>query len=596
MHSNSSSKWGYSTLDNTSYDPIAKKSDILKMSKKINNQMKLQQKYIECQMNSLECLISYLSLLDKKIDRVSSSITDISKDIHTIKSQKQYKYNKYNNHDYNRYSRLNRYSKSNIYTKTNKYKSSNLDSELIGSSLNSRFRSAAKDKDKNETFTLDPILNVTPISSKYSTSNKNTEPNESAEMVIHIENFNPKSSNISITDILGSLLSRIDKSKKNKDIKNKDEKNDDNYDDNIYEYDSDDEFEEIGKSIKTLDDLIDLCNLYETILDDTPNNINIKNDINNDTNKKTKNKKNSGTVVKNHYEINGKKYSINLKTLYNLRGPLKKLHSMIGLKSIKDSIIDMVLYYLQHFENKNNNMLHTIIEGPPGVGKTELGKIIADIYAKLGIIKSNKFKLVKRTDLIGKYLGHTAEKTQQVIDDANGGVLFIDEAYSLGNNETKDSYAKECIDTINQNLSENKNRFICIIAGYANELDKCFFSYNRGLKRRFPFRYSITGYDHIELRDIFLKKLKDIKWTLCEDMNMDKLTKFFKDNLPDFPYYGGDIDNLIIDIKFMHSRRVMGKHPKYRRKLSNKDIMNGLKRFKDNKKKKSSDTYRHMYL
>nr|QBK88653.1 MAG: AAA family ATPase [Mimivirus LCMiAC01] len=256
----------------------------------------------------------------------------------------------------------------------------------------------------------------------------------------------------------------------------------------------------------------------------------------------------------------------------------------------------MILYYLQHFENRNNNMLHTIIEGSPGVGKTELGKIIADIYAKMGIIKSNKFKLVKRTDLIGEYLGHTAHKTQKAIDEADGGVLFIDEAYSLGNSEKKDSFAKECIDTINQNLSENKNRFICIIAGYANELDKCFFSYNPGLKRRFPFRYSITGYDHTELRDIFLKKLKDIKWTLYEDMDMDKLTKFFKDNLSNFPYYGGDIDNLIVDIKFMHSRRVINKHPKYRRKLSNEDIMNGLKRFKDNKKKKSSDSYRNMYI
>ncbi len=234
-------------------------------------------------------------------------------------------------------------------------------------------------------------------------------------------------------------------------------------------------------------------------------------------------------------------------------------------------------------------------EGPPGVGKTELGKIIGKIYAKLGIVKSDKFKIVKRTDLIGEYLGHTAQKTQRVIDAANGGILFIDEAYSLGNNEKKDSFAKECIDTINQNLSENKNKFICIIAGYADELDKCFFAYNSGLKRRFPFRYNIDGYAHDELRDIFLKKLKDTKWKLSGELDMKKITKFFKNNMSDFPFYGGDVDNLITDIKFMHSRRVVGKHPKYRRKITHSDIKCGFKRFLNNKKRKEISLYETMY-
>ena len=106
----------------------------------------------------------------------------------------------------------------------------------------------------------------------------------------------------------------------------------------------------------------------------------------------------------------------------------------------------------------------------------------------MGVIKGNKrniygenkyeFKIVKRSDLIGKYLGHTAAKTQKVIDSCKGGVLFIDEAYSLGNPEGRDSFSKECIDTINQNLTENKANLLCIIAGYKDALDKCFFAYN----------------------------------------------------------------------------------------------------------------------
>ena len=74
----------------------------------------------------------------------------------------------------------------------------------------------------------------------------------------------------------------------------------------------------------------------------------------------------------------------------------------------------------------------------------------------MGFLKNDKFKLVKRSDLIGEYLGQTAVKTQKVIDSIIGGVLFIDEAYSLGNSEKRDSYSKECLDTINRNLTENE--------------------------------------------------------------------------------------------------------------------------------------------
>ena len=113
-------------------------------------------------------------------------------------------------------------------------------------------------------------------------------------------------------------------------------------------------------------------------------------------------------------------------------------------------------------------MLHTVIQGAPGVGKTMVAQIIGEIYWKLGIINSGinndyTFKIVKRSDLIGQYLGTTAKKTQEVIDSCIGGVMFIDEAYSLGNEEKRDIYAKECIDTINQNLTEKKESFYVLL-------------------------------------------------------------------------------------------------------------------------------------
>ena len=123
--------------------------------------------------------------------------------------------------------------------------------------------------------------------------------------------------------------------------------------------------------------------------------------------------------------------------------------------------------------------MHTVIYGPPGTGKTEVAKIIGRLFSKLGVLKKNVFKKVTRADLIAGYLGQTAIKTKEVVNSAIGGVLFIDEAYALGNKEKRDIFAKECIDTFAH--YDNKDKLMVIIAGYEDELNKCFFEYNRVL-------------------------------------------------------------------------------------------------------------------
>ncbi len=289
--------------------------------------------------------------------------------------------------------------------------------------------------------------------------------------------------------------------------------------------------------------------------------------------------------VEGLHEFNGKYYGINIDTLIRLIKPLERLNNMIGLDKIKSQILEMILYYMQEFEKGTSNMLHTIIEGPPGVGKTELGKIFAEIYSSLGIIPSNKFKLVKRTDLIGEYVGHTGRKTQDAIDEAEGGVLFIDEAYSLGGvSEKSDTYSKECIDIINQNLSENKKKLIVIIAGYKDQLETSFFSYNPGLKRRFPFKYTIDGYTPEEIKNIYIKKLNDIKWKLDSNVDDKYLVSFFTKHKDNFKNFGGDIENFILNSKFVHSKRVFKEHPSIRKKLNITDFENAFERFQNNKK------------
>ena len=276
-------------------------------------------------------------------------------------------------------------------------------------------------------------------------------------------------------------------------------------------------YKEIEKEIKSLEDLIELGKMYDPLLK--------------------------------------VRYNIDLEKLSNLVKPLEKLQSMIGLNNIKESIVGHITYYLANLEEETNDMMHTVITGPPGVGKTQLGQILGDIYYNLGILQGNKtkkrgrnskfkndgytFKIIKRSDLIGKYLGHTAVKTQKVIDSCEGGVMFIDEAYSLGNAEGRDSFSKECIDTINQNLTEKKCNFLCIIAGYKDALENCFFAYNQGLSRRFTFRYNIEKYTAKELKLIFHEMVKKLGWTINEK---DIKTKFFEENYSNFKNMAGDME------------------------------------------------------
>ena len=309
------------------------------------------------------------------------------------------------------------------------------------------------------------------------------------------------------------------------------------------------------------------------------------------------------------------KYSIDLPKLKNIIPHLKELNEMIGMDDIKKSLTHQLMYFLQGFEHKH--MLHTIIEGPPGVGKTCLGKILGKIYLELGCInkevkpiiqeeedegpmsikklissiisqeqelkppKKSIFKIAKRSDLVGQYVGHTAVKTQKIINESLGGVLFIDEAYSLGGD---DAFSKECINTINQNLSENGDKFICIIAGYTDALENSFFSLNSGLHRRFPFRYKIDKYTGDELTQILRYKFISEKYTLDDQFN-GKLSKFIEDNKDCFPNFGGDIETYFFHVKMMHSTRVFGKSIKLRNIFTKDDFVNALGEMKKNNKK-----------
>ena len=280
--------------------------------------------------------------------------------------------------------------------------------------------------------------------------------------------------------------------------------------------------------------------------------------------------------------------------LLKLREPLSQLKNMVGLKSIKHEIFKHIIYFIMNQQElQEQHRLHTVIQGPPGVGKTMFGRILSNIYLAIGLLDKDIFKMVKRSDLIGQYLGQTAIKTQEVIDDAIGGVLFIDEAYSLGNKEKRDMYSKECLDTLNRNLTEKGNKFICIIAGYEKDLEECFFASNSGLERRFTFRYTIDGYDEKELTEIFKLKCTSSNWKF--DISDDQFITFFKEN--ELTHFAGDVDRLLFQSQLMASLRIFKDKIYDSKTLILKDLDDSINQVIKQKEKELEDSkWTNMYM
>ena len=297
-----------------------------------------------------------------------------------------------------------------------------------------------------------------------------------------------------------------------------------------------------------------------------------------------------------------KRHNLNLKKLNKLVEPLSELKNMIGMKEVKKIIFDQIIYYLQNLDDKNVDMLHTVIVGPPGVGKTQLTYIIAKIYNKLGFLKTDKVICAKRDDLIGEYIGQTAPKTRKILESALGGVLLLDEVYALSPNSERD-FAREAIDMINVYLSEHSHDLVCVIAGYKKPTYENFLGHNEGLARRFTHHFEIKGYDSEELTLIFKKYLEEQKWKLSS--TVEEMKPIIEKNLKIFPNFGGDMTTLFACCKKTHSKRLLLISSETELNNSKKnihidDIEKGIKLFIDIKTKGGEDEldkdkFIHMY-
>ena len=154
---------------------------------------------------------------------------------------------------------------------------------------------------------------------------------------------------------------------------------------------------------------------------------------------------------------------------------LCELEDFVGMETLKESIVNQIQFIMTNKGNLDGHFLNTVLQGAHGTGKTTVAEIIYNIWASLDIFQTdNDFSILHRSDFVGSYMGHTANKTKKLLQKHSGGVIFIDEAYSL-NNGDKDDYGKEALDQLNSFISEEKGKTIIIIAGYQNELEQNFF-------------------------------------------------------------------------------------------------------------------------
>ena len=205
----------------------------------------------------------------------------------------------------------------------------------------------------------------------------------------------------------------------------------------------------------------------------------------------------------------------------------EELDQLIGLKSVKQEVRTMSNFIKIQLSRKQQGLktspvsYHCVFTGNPGTGKTTVARIIAGIYAELGVLKKGHLVETDRSGLVAEYVGQTAVKTNKVIDSALDGVLFIDEAYSLVSGGQND-YGKEAIATLLKRMEDDRNRLVVILAGYGDEM-KQFIDSNPGLQSRFNRYIHFPDYTAKELHQIFCSLVKKYDYELNEEASSTML-------------------------------------------------------------------------
>jgi len=202
------------------------------------------------------------------------------------------------------------------------------------------------------------------------------------------------------------------------------------------------------------------------------------------------------------------------------QGGMEQLTQLTGLELVKNDVATLVNFIKIQKVRASKGMkapslsYHCVFIGNPGTGKTTVARILACIYKELGILEKGHLVETDRSGLVAEYVGQTAVKTNKIIDSAIGGVLFIDEAYSLVTNSSND-YGKEAIATLLKRMEDDRERLVVILAGYTQEM-KEFIDSNPGLQSRFNRYIEFKDYSEEELLQIYLGNLKKYEYVITD--------------------------------------------------------------------------------
>ncbi|GGJ84786.1 stage V sporulation protein K [Lentibacillus kapialis] len=207
--------------------------------------------------------------------------------------------------------------------------------------------------------------------------------------------------------------------------------------------------------------------------------------------------------------------------------------SFIGMKRLKRTIKEIYATIVINEKRREfglsgtKQVLHMLFKGNPGTGKTTVARQLAKMYFDMNLLSKGHFIEAERADLVGEYIGQTAQKTRGVIQKAKGGILFIDEAYSLARGGEKD-FGKEAIDTLVKHMEDSHNDFVLILAGYPYEMER-FLTLNPGLKSRFPFILDFQDYDTAQLIKIAQQMVQSREYELTKEAEWKLRTHLYKE-------------------------------------------------------------------
>ncbi|MDQ0230422.1 stage V sporulation protein K [Metabacillus malikii] len=248
-----------------------------------------------------------------------------------------------------------------------------------------------------------------------------------------------------------------------------------------------------------------------------------------------------------------------------------EMSSLVGMSEMKKMIKEIYAWIFINKKREEQGLkagkqaLHMMFKGNPGTGKTTVARLVGKLFLQMNVLSKGHLIEAERADLVGEYIGHTAQKTRDLVKKALGGILFIDEAYSLARGGEKD-FGKEAIDTLVKHMEDKQHDFVLILAGYPKEMDN-FLSLNPGLLSRFPLVVDFPDYSIDDLMEISQRMISEREYRFSEEakLKLKDHLMYIKSNVPPSKFSNGRYVRNIIEKSIRSQAMRLLLHDKYTR-------------------------------